>query len=63
MASIRINTFGEGNKAPVQLMEDGSTRPLLANADGTEKGTTAPEIRTSQTQDTLREFLDGKLER
>src|SRR5215469_8596550 len=26
----KLNTFGEGNKPPVQVMEDGSTRPLLA---------------------------------
>src|SRR5437899_11865065 len=42
----KINTFGEGNKPPLQIMEDGSTRPLLANADGTEKGPAAPDIRT-----------------
>lgn len=40
----KINTFGEGNKPPVQIMEDGSTRPLLA-ADGTDKGG-GPEVRT-----------------
>src|ERR1700694_5308676 len=28
----KINTFGEGNKPPVQVMEDGSTRPLMAGA-------------------------------
>ena len=28
----KINTFGEGNKPPVQVLEDGSTRPLLASA-------------------------------
>jgi len=27
----KVNTFGEGNKPPVQLMEDGTTRPLLAS--------------------------------
>jgi len=42
----KINTFGEGNKPPLQVLEDGATRPLLANADGTEKGTAGPEIRT-----------------
>jgi VWFA-related protein len=26
----RINTFGEGNKPPLQVLEDGSTRPLNA---------------------------------
>ena len=24
----KINTFGEGNKPPMQVMEDGTTRPL-----------------------------------
>jgi len=27
----KLNTFGEGNKPPLQVMDDGSTRPLLAN--------------------------------
>ena len=42
----KINTFGEGNKAPVQVMEDGTTRPLnpaAANAEAEAKGS---EIRT-----------------
>ncbi|MEZ5399005.1 MAG: VWA domain-containing protein [Bryobacteraceae bacterium] len=30
----RINTFGEGNKPPVLVMEDGSTRPLALGATG-----------------------------
>src|SRR5579864_3752622 len=28
----KINTFGEGNKPPVQVLDDGSTRPLNAAA-------------------------------
>ena len=27
----KLNTFGEGNKPPVQILEDGDTRPLLAS--------------------------------
>jgi len=34
--SQKVNTFGEGNKAPVQVLEDGTTRPLAL-------GGTAPE--------------------
>ena len=42
----KINTFGEGNKPPVQVMEDGSTRPLApGSTDPTEKGALA-EVRT-----------------
>jgi Ca-activated chloride channel family protein len=42
----KINTFGEGNKPPVQVMEDGSTHPLAPGAaDPTEKGALA-EVRT-----------------
>ncbi|MBM3810080.1 MAG: VWA domain-containing protein [Acidimicrobiia bacterium] len=33
----KMNTFGEGNKPPVQVLEDGSTRPILAGG-----GTEAP---------------------
>ena len=29
----KINTFGEGNKPPVQIMDDGTTRPLSAAAE------------------------------
>ena len=29
----KVNTFGEGNKAPVQLMDDGTTRPLAGGGD------------------------------
>ena len=43
----KINTFGVGNKPPLQILENGSTRPLLASVDGTEKGASAaPEVRT-----------------
>jgi Ca-activated chloride channel homolog len=31
----KINTFGEGNRPPVQVLEDGSTRPIVSNP-GTE---------------------------
>ncbi|MGI8745023.1 MAG: VWA domain-containing protein [Bryobacteraceae bacterium] len=44
----KLNTFGEGNKPPVQIMEDGTTRPLLASraaAAEMEKGG-ATEIRS-----------------
>ena len=27
----RLNTFGEGNKPPLQILENGTTRPLLAS--------------------------------
>ena len=43
----RLNTFGEGNKPPVQVLADGSTRPLVASnaaAAEMEKGG-ATEIR------------------
>ena len=29
----KINTFGEGNKPPVQVLDNGSTRPLAASAE------------------------------
>jgi VWFA-related protein len=29
----KINTFGEGNKPPVQVLDNGSTRPLAATAE------------------------------
>src|SRR5690242_21217777 len=43
----KINTFGEGNKPPLQVMEDGSTRPLAPGGvvDSTDK-TMASEVRT-----------------
>jgi Ca-activated chloride channel homolog len=43
----RINTFGEGNKPPVQVMDDGTTRPLNAAANAGEvDGKGGPEIRS-----------------
>jgi VWFA-related protein len=30
----KINTFGEGNKPPVQVLENGTVRPLMASVDG-----------------------------
>jgi len=41
----KINTFGEGNKPPVQVMEDGSTRPLNAQV-ASEGGEGKTEVRT-----------------
>lgn len=35
----KVNTFAEGNKTPVQIGEDGSTKPLIINAEEREKGT------------------------
>jgi len=32
----KVNTFAEGNKTPVQVLEDGSTRPLAAGARETD---------------------------
>lgn len=43
----KINTFGEGNKPPVQVLENGTVRPLVASVDGplnTEGSTT--EVRS-----------------
>ena len=43
----KINTFGEGNKPPVQVMEDGTTRPLIAGSDAEIAASTAgPDPRT-----------------
>ncbi len=43
----KMNTFGEGNKPPLQVLEDGSTRPLPLGPDATEKGTAAlADLRT-----------------
>ena len=46
----KINTFGEGNKPPVQVLENGATRPLLASATspsaGDGKSGAENEIRT-----------------
>lgn len=41
----KVNTFGEGNKAPLQVLENGTTRPLPP-PDATDKGASAAEIRT-----------------
>ncbi len=47
MIAQKINTFGEGNRPPVQVLENGTTRPLNASiasaAEGDSKGT---EVRT-----------------
>jgi VWFA-related protein len=40
----KINTFGEGNRPPVQVMEDGSLRPLIT--PGTENPPDSPDPRT-----------------
>ncbi len=37
----KVNTFAEGNKTPVQLLEDGTTRPLVVNTEEREKGNAA----------------------
>jgi Ca-activated chloride channel family protein len=37
----RINTFAEGNKTPMQVLEDGATRPMVVNAEEREKGTSS----------------------
>jgi VWFA-related protein len=40
----KIATFAEGNKPPMQIMEDGSTQPIVtANAEGEGKG---PDVRS-----------------
>src|SRR4029077_12378530 len=42
----KINTFGEGSKPPVQVMDDGSTRPLNPQvASALEAETKATEVR------------------
>ena len=43
----KINTFGEGNKPPVQVLDDGKTRPLAAAIVTDEKldGNPAGEVR------------------
>lgn len=40
----KMNTFGEGNKAPVQVMDDGTTK-LLAGAAGEKENPDAPDPR------------------
>jgi Ca-activated chloride channel homolog len=43
----KINTFGEGNKPPVQVLDNGSTRPLAATAEvGTQLDGAAGEVRS-----------------
>jgi Ca-activated chloride channel homolog len=43
----KINTFGEGNKPPVQVLDNGTTRPLAVSADvGTELDGAATEVRS-----------------
>lgn len=40
----KISTFAEGNKPPVQILDDGSTQPIVtANAEGEGKG---PDVRS-----------------
>jgi VWFA-related protein len=42
----KMNTFAEGNKPVVQVMDDGSTRPLLAGAGGTDaEAKLGPDVR------------------
>lgn len=42
----KFNTFGEGNKPPVQVMEDGTTRPLVAGV-GALPGASEVEPKTA----------------
>jgi Ca-activated chloride channel family protein len=42
----KINTFGEGNKPPVQVMDDGSTRPLNAAVPGELDNKPGSEVRS-----------------
>jgi len=42
----KINTFGEGNRPPVQVLDNGTTRPLNAAVASTETDGKAPEVRT-----------------
>ncbi|MBI4904660.1 MAG: VWA domain-containing protein [Acidobacteria bacterium] len=37
----KVNTFAEGNKTPVQVLENGQTRPMVVNAEEREKGNAA----------------------
>ena len=43
----KINTFGEGNKPPVRVLENGTTEPLIASSDpgGAESGGNVNEVR------------------
>jgi len=38
----KLNTFGEGNKPPLQILENGTTRPLTVAADGTPISSESP---------------------
>ena len=42
----KINTFGEGNKPPLQVLDDGSTRPLNAGATAGEADNKGGDVRT-----------------
>ncbi|HYL38135.1 MAG TPA: VWA domain-containing protein [Bryobacteraceae bacterium] len=43
----KVNTFGEGSKPPIQVMEDGTTRPFLnAAAPGGTEGGVKSEVRS-----------------
>lgn len=45
----KMNTFGEGNKPPVQVLDNGATRPLLAAADASvvaADGSASTEVRS-----------------
>ncbi|MDX1982830.1 MAG: VWA domain-containing protein, partial [Bryobacteraceae bacterium] len=37
----KMNTFAEGNKAPLQMMEDGTAKPMVINPEEREKGQSA----------------------
>jgi Ca-activated chloride channel homolog len=43
----KINTFGEGNKPPVRVLENGTTQPLVVSEETTPSGTDATtEVRS-----------------
>jgi Ca-activated chloride channel family protein len=42
----KINTFGEGNKPPLQVLDDGTTRPLNAAIPGAPAAEGKPEVRS-----------------
>jgi len=42
----KVSTFGEGNKPPIQVLEDGSTRPIVASAPAPKAA--APEAAESR---------------
>lgn len=41
----KVSTFGEGNKPPIQVLEDGSTRPIVASAPAPKAAPEAAESR------------------